>query len=155
MSKTLRLLQIEDSESDADMILRLLMQGGFEVTSHRVEDAEGLRQALEDPPGTSLLRITTCRGLTRPAPSAFSRSAAGLPCIVVSGKMGEDTAVEMMKSGAHDYLTKNNLTRLVPCRGARIGGGREYGEKPGEHKKNTRERGAPGAGGRGRAARHV
>jgi PAS domain S-box-containing protein len=38
-----------------------------------------------------------------------------IPCIVVSGMMGEDTAVEMMKSGAHDYLTKNNLTRLVPA----------------------------------------
>ena len=38
-----------------------------------------------------------------------------IPCIVVSGMMGEDTAVEMMKSGAHDYLTKNNLARLVPA----------------------------------------
>jgi C4-dicarboxylate-specific signal transduction histidine kinase len=37
MSKTLRLLQIEDSESDADMILRLLVQGGFEVFSHRMK----------------------------------------------------------------------------------------------------------------------
>ena len=49
MSKSMRLLQIEDSESDADMILRLLMQAGFEVFSQRVDDAEGLRRALDDP----------------------------------------------------------------------------------------------------------
>jgi PAS domain S-box-containing protein len=116
MSKSLRLLQIEDSESDAGMILRLLKQAGFEVSSHRVEDAEGLRHALEDP-GWDLIIADYCLpGFDAPgALRILQECGQDIPCIVVSGMMGEDTAVEMMKFGAHDYLTKNNLTRLVPA----------------------------------------
>ena len=116
MSKPLRLLQIEDSESDADMILRLLMQAGFEVFSHRVEDAEGLRHALEDPSWDVIIADYHLPGFDAPgALRILQECGQDIPCIVVSGMMGEETAVEMMKSGAHDYLTKNNLTRLVPA----------------------------------------
>ena len=116
MSKPLRLLQIEDSESDADMILRLLMQAGFEVFSQRVEDAEGLRHALEDPTWDVIIADYHLPGFDAPgALRILQECGHDIPCIVVSGKMGEDIAVEMMKSGAHDYLTKNNLTRLVPA----------------------------------------
>src|ERR1039458_2500684 len=116
MSRPLRLLQIEDSESDADMILRLLMQAGFEVFSHRVEDAEGLRHALEDSTWDVIVADYHLPGFDAPgALRILQECGRDIPCIVVSGKMGEDTAVEMMKSGAHDYLTKNNLTRLVPA----------------------------------------
>ena len=116
MSKTLRLLQIEDSEGDADMILRLLRQGGFEVSSHRVEDADGFRCALEDPAWDVIIADYYLPGFDAPgALRILQECGQDIPCIVVSGKMGEDTAVEMMKSGAHDYLTKNNLTRLVPA----------------------------------------
>jgi len=116
MSKPLRLLQIEDSESDADMILRLLMQGGFEVFSQRVEDAEGLRLALQDGSWDVIVADYHLPGFEAPgALRILQECGHDIPCIVVSGIMGEDTAVEMMKSGAHDYLTKNNLTRLVPA----------------------------------------
>jgi len=116
MSRPLRLLQIEDSESDADIILRLLMQAGFEVFSQRVEDAEGLRHALEDPTWDVIIADYCMPGFDAPGTLRMLQECGhDIPCIVVSGKMGEDTAVEMMKSGAHDYLTKNNLTRLVPA----------------------------------------
>jgi two-component system cell cycle sensor histidine kinase/response regulator CckA len=116
MSKPLRLLQIEDSESDADIIIRLLMQAGFEVSSQRVDDAEGLRHALEDPSWDLIIADYYLPGFDAPAALRLLQECGrDIPCIVVSGKMGEDTAVEMMKSGAHDYLTKNNLTRLVPA----------------------------------------
>ena len=116
MSKPLRLLQIEDSESDADMILRLLTQGGFEVSSQRVEDAEGLRLALRDCSWDVIVADYHLPGFDAPgALRILQECGKDIPCIVVSGVMGEDTAVEMMKSGAHDYLTKNNLTRLVPA----------------------------------------
>jgi PAS domain S-box-containing protein len=116
MSKPLRLLQIEDSESDADLILRLLMQGGFEVFSHRVEDADGLRHALEDSAWDVIVADYHLPGFDAPSALRMLQDCGrDIPCIVVSGRMGEDTAVEMMKSGAHDYLTKNNLTRLVPA----------------------------------------
>ena len=114
MSKPLRLLQIEDSESDADIILRLLMQAGFEVFSQRVEDADGLRHALEDSSWDLIIADYHLPGFDAPgALRILQECGKDIPCIVVSGKMGEDTAVEMMKSGAHDYLIKNNLTRLV------------------------------------------
>ena len=116
MSKPLRLLQIEDSESDADLILRLLMQGGFEVTSQRVEDAAGLRLALRDDTWDVIVADYHLPGFDAPgALRILQECGKDIPCIVVSGVMGEETAVEMMKSGAHDYLTKNNLSRLVPA----------------------------------------
>src|SRR5580692_9843647 len=116
MSKSLRLLQIEDSESDADMMLRLLMQAGFEVSSHRVEDAAGFRHALEEQSWELIIADYHLPGFDAPgALRILQECGRDIPCIVVSGMMGEDTAVEMMKSGAHDYFTKNNLTRLVPA----------------------------------------
>ena len=116
MSKSLRLLQIEDSEGDAGLILRLLMQAGFEVFSHRVEDEESLRHALEDPSWDIIIADYHLPGFDAPgALRILQECGRDIPCIVVSGMMGEDTAVEMMKSGAHDYLTKNNLTRLAPA----------------------------------------
>ena len=116
MSKRLRLLQIEDSETDADLILRLLMQAGFDVSSHRVEDAKGLRHALEDPSWDLILADYHLPGFDAPgALRILQERGCDIPCIVVSGMMGEETAVEMMKSGAHDYMTKNNLTRLAPA----------------------------------------
>jgi two-component system, cell cycle sensor histidine kinase and response regulator CckA len=116
MSKPLRLLQIEDSASDADMILRLLMQAGFEVFSNRVEDAESLRHALQDPSWDVIVADYHLPGFDAPgALRILQECGLDIPCIVVSGMMGEDTAVEMMKSGAHEYMTKNNLARLAPA----------------------------------------
>jgi len=116
MSKALRLLQIEDSESDAELITRLLMQAGYEVFSQRVEHADGLRHALEDPGWDVIIVDYHLPGFDAPgALRILQECGRDIPCIVVSGKMGEETAVQMMKSGAHDYLTKNNLTRLVPA----------------------------------------
>jgi len=116
MSKPLRILQIEDSESDAELIVRLLKQAGFEVTSQRVEDGEGLHRALKGSTWDVIVADYHLPGFDAPgALRILQESDQDIPCIVVSGKMGEDVAVEMMKSGAHDYLTKNNLTRLVPA----------------------------------------
>lgn len=116
MSKPLRVLQVEDSESDAELILRLLTQAGFDVSSQRVEDAQGLRHALENSSWDVIVADYHLPGFDAPgALRILQECQMDIPCIVVSGKMGEDTAVEMMKSGAHDYLTKNNLTRLVPA----------------------------------------
>jgi PAS domain S-box-containing protein len=116
MSKPLRLLQIEDSESDAELMLRLLRHAGFEVVSERVEDGQGLRQALDHGPWDVVIADYYLPRFDAPgALRVLQECGQDIPCIVVSGKMGEDIAVEMMKSGAHDYLTKNSLTRLAPA----------------------------------------
>ena len=155
MTKSLKLLQIEDSESDASMMLRLLRQAGFEISSQRVEDAEGLREALKDPTWDVIVADYHLPGFDAPgALRILQECGQDIPCIVVSGKMGEDTAVEMMKSGAHDYLTKNNLARLAPAVERELADAetRRENKRP---RRIAREPGTSGAGRGSYAARHV
>lgn len=113
---SLRVLLVEDSEQDARLILRELTRGGFAVVYQCVDDADSLKQALR----TKLWDIV----LSDYVMPHFSGADALLtireygmemPFIFVSGSMGEEFAVEAMKVGAHDYITKDNLKRLVPA----------------------------------------
>ena len=116
MSKPVRLLQIEDSESDAALIVRLLIKAGYEIHPHRVETAEAMRLALMDQAWDiviadySLPRFDALAALR-----VLQQSGQDLPFVVVSGSIGEETAVELMRAGAHDYLMKDRLTRLAPA----------------------------------------
>jgi len=113
MPETLKLLQVEDSDSDGALIVRHLEQAGYSVSSIRVEDEAGMREALT--PGPWDLIICDYRMPRFDAPSALAvlrESGLDIPFLVVSGTIGEDQAVSMMKAGAHDYLMKGNLTRL-------------------------------------------
>jgi two-component sensor histidine kinase len=112
----LRVLQLEDSDSDAALTVRLLTKAGYEVTAHRVEDAEGFRAALLDQTWDVILADYNLPRFD--AHSALSITLEGnfdIPFIVVSGEIGEDVAVAMMKSGAHDYLMKAKPARLAPA----------------------------------------
>ncbi len=116
MGTPLAVLIVEDSESDAALIIRHLSQAGYEVTPQRVEDAGGMGAALEQ----SLWDLVIADyNLPQFDASTALRllQATGwdIPFIVVSGNIGEEIAVAMMKDGAHDYLLKNNLARLVPA----------------------------------------
>lgn len=116
MNQSLRVLQIEDSESDAALIVRLLQKAGHEVFSHRVESAAELQAALESQPWDVI--IADYRLPQFDAPSALRvlrETGLDTPFLVVSGTIGEDVAVEVMKAGAHDYLMKDQLTRLAPA----------------------------------------
>jgi DNA-binding NtrC family response regulator len=116
MSKPLRVLQIEDSDSDSELLLLLLMQAGYEVCCTRVEDAEELRHALKDPAWDVVIADYHLPSFDAPkALKILRESGREIPCIVVSGKMGEEVAVEVMKCGADDYLVKSNLPRLIPA----------------------------------------
>ena len=114
--KSLRVLVVEDSPDDADLLLRSLRKGGYEVEYVRVFNESDLRSELQN--RTWDIVITD---FTMPQFDAFSAikvvrgSGLDLPIIVVSGTVGDDVAVEAMKSGAHDYLLKTNFTRLVPA----------------------------------------
>jgi len=116
MSEPLRVLQVEDSESDAGLVIRTLEQAGYEVYSARVEGGNELRAALTRE--TWDVIISDHRLPQMDAPAALQllhESGQDLPFIVVSGTIGEALAVTMMKLGAHDYLLKNNLVRLGPA----------------------------------------
>ncbi len=117
MSIPLRVLLIEDSEDDAILLLRILKQNGYEVTHERVHNATGLKEALSRTPGWDVVisdySMPNFDGLA--ALKILRESGQDLPFIVVSGTIGEETAVQTMLGGAHDYLMKDNLARLVPA----------------------------------------
>ncbi len=113
---TLRVLLVEDSEVDAQLILALLRQGGYEPIFQRVQTGVEMKAALEAQRWDLVLADYNLPQFD--APSALRllhESNLDLPFIVVSGGIGEDTAVAAMRAGAHDYLMKQNLARLVPA----------------------------------------
>jgi two-component sensor histidine kinase len=116
MGETLRVLQVEDSPGDAALIERTLTKSGYAVYFERVINAHEMQAALAKQ--TWDLIIADYRLPEFGAPSALSllqESGQDIPFIVVSGAMGEDLAVAMMKAGAQDYLLKDDLARLAPA----------------------------------------
>ncbi len=116
MSVPLRVLVIEDSEDDILLLLHELKHGGYDPFFRRVETAESMKAALSDEKWDVIVSdfiMPQFSGLS--ALKILQKSGLDMPFIIVSGKIGEDTAVEAMKAGAHDYLIKGNLSRLGPA----------------------------------------
>jgi len=115
MPKPLKVLIVEDSEEDSWLLLRELQRGGYAPVHQRVETASQMTEALAD--GTWDIVISDYQMPSFSAPRALKvlhESGQDLPFIIVSGKIGEDLAVAAMRLGAHDYLMKGQLARLVP-----------------------------------------
>jgi PAS domain S-box-containing protein len=116
MNKPLRALVIEDSEFDAALLINLLRQGGYEVISKRVQTAADMRAALAAERWDIVFSDHEMPQFSAPeALRILQETGLDLPFLIVSGGIGEDTAVAAMKAGAHDYLIKGNLGRLVPA----------------------------------------
>lgn len=116
MARPLRLLLIEDSEPDAHLVVAALQAGGYEPAAHRVETAGGLRAALAGRPWDIILADHNLPRFSAPAALAIlQETGSDVPFLVVSGQIGEETAVALMKAGASDYVMKDNLVRLVPA----------------------------------------
>ncbi len=116
MSKPLRLLIVEDSEDDTLLLLRELLRGGYEPVFERVETPESMKSALEKQKWDLIISdyvLPRFSGLA--ALTVLKESGLDLPFIIVSGNIGEDIAVGTMKAGAHDYILKGNLKRLIPA----------------------------------------
>jgi signal transduction histidine kinase len=112
--RPLRLLHIEDSELDHELTLAHLRRGGIHAEALRVDtEADYLRVLDEDwDVIVSDYNLPGFSGLV--ALDLLKAHGRDIPFVLVSGEIGEDTAVEAMRNGASDYLLKNNLTRLVP-----------------------------------------
>ena len=116
MGTPLRVLIVEDSEEDTLLIVRELKRGGFDPIHERVETAEAMKAALSTKTWDLILADYSMPHFSGLEALKLSKeSGLDLSFIIVSGSIGEDVAVEAMKSGAHDYLMKNNLTRLIPA----------------------------------------
>lgn len=115
MSDPIRVLVIEDSESDAALIVRQLERSGHSPSWRRVHSEEGLREALAAESWDIVISDYRLPGFDAAGALSLIRAAeSDLPFIVVSGTIGDETAVALMKAGAQDYLRKENLTRLAP-----------------------------------------
>lgn len=110
----LRVLIIEDSELDAGLILRHLEKAGYAVKMTRVEDEPELLKALHASWDIIIADYQLPQFNAPAALKILQESGKDIPFIVVSGAVGEETAVALMKSGARDYVMKDNLSRLPP-----------------------------------------
>lgn len=114
MSQRLSVLIIEDSQPDADLNARYLRRAGYDVTSQRVENAVEMKKALEQKPWDLILSDYSMPQFdVLTALELYHTSCLDVPFIVISGAIGEEKAVEMIKAGAHDYLLKDNMTRFA------------------------------------------
>ena len=112
----LRVLLVEDSEDDAAIVLRLLRRGGYEPSWLQVQTQETLTQALVQGPWDIVLSDFNMPQFDGLRALQVSRThAPHVPFIMISGSIGEETAVEAIRAGADDYLMKTNLVRLVPA----------------------------------------
>ena len=114
--QSLRVLIVEDSEDDALLIIRELKKGGYNSVYERVETAAAMKKALQEKQWDiilcdySLPKFNAISALT-----LLKETNIDIPLIIVSGTIGEETAVECMRLGAQDYIMKNNLPRLCPA----------------------------------------
>jgi signal transduction histidine kinase len=130
-----RVLHLEDCDPDHELAMLTLQRGGLRVRARRVETRAAFMAALDEPwdlvlsdyhlPGfTGLDALQMLREHSAASGAEGAGAAATVPFILVSGQIGEDTAVEAMRNGAADYLLKNNLSRLAPAVEHAIAGAR-------------------------------
>jgi diguanylate cyclase (GGDEF)-like protein/PAS domain S-box-containing protein len=112
--RNLRVVVVEDSPTDAELVARELKKGGDPIEVERVDSASALRAALERGPCDLVISDYNLPGFSGPDALQVVKSySADIPFILVSGTVGEELAVQTLKSGADDYLLKGNLTRLA------------------------------------------
>jgi two-component system, cell cycle sensor histidine kinase and response regulator CckA len=111
----LRILHLEDSESDAELVKSALEFGGVECTIALVQDEVDFRSALEREPFDLILADHGLPTFNGDSALAIKRTLCpDIPLIFVTGALGEDRAIETLKQGATDFVLKDNLSRLAP-----------------------------------------
>jgi diguanylate cyclase (GGDEF)-like protein len=115
-TQALNVILVEDSEDDAYLLKRQLQDAGYDVNIERVDNRSALLSALDRGPwdiAFSDFSMPQFDGMQ--ALQVIREHDKDLPFIIVSGTIGEERAVKMMKLGAQDYVIKGNVTRLVPA----------------------------------------
>ncbi len=116
MTTSPRILIVEDSDNDADLLLRELRRGGIDPQFQRVDSALGVKEALAHGPWDIVI---SDYGLPRHDFSDVLKRVREhdpeMPFIVVSGSIGEENAISLMREGVADFVFKGNLSRLIPA----------------------------------------
>ncbi|HFD81272.1 MAG TPA: EAL domain-containing protein [Gammaproteobacteria bacterium] len=126
MKTPLRLLLIEDNDDDAQLLLVRLRRAGYAPEYRRVDSEAELREALDEGGWQIVISDYAMPGFSgMEALRILRENDPDTPFILVSGTVGEETAVEAMLNGANDYIMKDNLVRLVPAIERELKEGRE------------------------------
>ena len=116
MANVLRIIIVEDSEDDAHFIKKEIEKAGYELTATRVDTANALQAALMQKDWDMVLSDHSMPGFSAPAAlRVLHESGLDIPFIIVSGEIDEELAVSLMRAGAHDFVMKDRLGRLVPA----------------------------------------
>ena len=116
MNTRLRILLVEDSEDDAQLLLREIKRAGYDVEFERVETANAMQTALARQSWDVIICDYSLPQFgAQQALAVLKRSGNDLPFIIVSGTIGEESAVSALKAGAHDFIVKGSLARLIPA----------------------------------------
>ena len=117
MATPLRVLIIENSENDALLIADCLSHAGYILDWRQVETSAQMAEALAPPKVWDLIlsdySMPEFSGLR--ALALYKQSGLDIPFLLISGSIGEERAVEAMRSGAHDYIMKDRMQRLGPA----------------------------------------
>ncbi|RME45670.1 MAG: PAS domain S-box protein [Chloroflexi bacterium] len=112
----IRVLLVEDSAVDADLLVRELRRAGFQVEWRRVVSQAAVEEALREADWDVVVSDYVLPGFDGLRALATVRAIdEDIPFILISGEVGEEIAVEAMKAGAQDYVLKDKLTRLGPA----------------------------------------
>ena len=111
----LRLLLVEDTDDDAALVVRALHHGGFSLSVVRVQTPEEFTAALTPVPHLVISDHSLPSFSSTAALACLRERGLDVPFIVVSGTLDEEAAVTLLRAGAHDFVTKQNLARLGPA----------------------------------------
>lgn len=120
MKPRLAVLVVEDRENDAELVLLELRRGGFDLVSERVDTAEAMSGVLDRDWDVIISDWSMPRFSAMAAFALVRDRGLDLPFIIVSGTIGEETAVSAMKIGVHDFMSKGHLSRLIPAIGREL-----------------------------------
>ncbi|WP_341937876.1 putative bifunctional diguanylate cyclase/phosphodiesterase [Marinimicrobium sp. C2-29] len=115
METSLKVLFVEDSEADAELTTAELVRGGFRPEIHRVETRDELESALESSWDLIICDYRLPRFSAEEALATLKRSGQDIPFIITSGAVQAEQTVSLLKQGAHDFMDKFALARLIPA----------------------------------------
>jgi PAS domain S-box-containing protein len=116
MATPLRVLFVEDSDDDTQLMIREIRRGGYDIEWERIETRAAMQVALAGQPWDLVISDHTMPQFSSmQALEVLKNSGQDLPFIIISGSIGEDAAVSALKTGANDFLIKGNWARLIPA----------------------------------------